>query len=105
MHGSREDPEANFLAPRLVGMLQREIGIFVDWDLSIISGVHFYMDLDIAVRAQPLRRKYILSPFVLCEVRNWDAVAGVDCSLNPLMSTVEPAIKLILKMFLVEFYI
>lgn len=45
--------------------LERDGDLSVDWDLSIISGVHFYMDLDIAIRAQPLHRKYVLSPFVL----------------------------------------
>lgn len=44
---------------------EREGDLSVDWDLSIISGVHFYMDLDIVIRAQPLHRKYVLSPLVL----------------------------------------
>lgn len=42
--------------------LERDGDLSVDWDLSMISGVHFYMDLDIAIRAQPLHRKYISCP-------------------------------------------
>lgn len=64
-HGSREDHEASYLYRPGGDALERDGDLSVDWDLSMISGVHFYMDLDIAIRAQPLLRKYILSPFVL----------------------------------------